>query len=115
MGKTDNPPDVPECAAAGRQPASAHCRSHWLDVNYKSNLNGVTMLRPWISSLVIMGFVASQLAAAPHAHRGISQEEQQQHDATPHFHYSWVCHDHSEHGHSHGGDSHQHDRPSEPG
>jgi hypothetical protein len=63
---------------------------------------------------VIVGLFASQLASVPHAHAGISAEEQQKHDATPHFHCTWLSHAHHEHGHSHDGHSHHHDRPAEP-
>lgn len=66
------------------------------------------MFRRCISLLVIMGLFASQLAAIPHAHAGNSAEEQQKHDATPHFHSEWFRSGH-DHGHSHDGHSHSHD------
>jgi hypothetical protein len=72
------------------------------------------MFRRCISLLVIVGLFASQLAAVPHAHVGISLEELQKHDATPHFHCSWLCHDDHGHDHSHGGHSHQHESPLKP-
>jgi len=72
------------------------------------------MLRRCISLLVIIGLFANQLASVPHAHAGISAEEQQKHDATPHFHWTWRSHHHDEGGHSRDGHSHHHDRPSEP-
>jgi hypothetical protein len=64
------------------------------------------MLRHFISLLAILGLFASQLAALPHAHAGMSPDEQQKHDATPHFHCRWLEHDH--HGHRHGHDHHRH-------
>jgi hypothetical protein len=68
------------------------------------------MLRRCISTLVLIGFVAGQLVAVPHAHAGLSPEAQRKHDAQPHVH---VGHSHG-HSHSHGGHSHDHagDRPS---
>lgn len=65
------------------------------------------MFRRCISLLVIVGLFASQLAAIPHAHAGNSAEEQQKHDATPHFHSKWFGGGH-DHGHPHGGRSHSH-------
>lgn len=69
------------------------------------------MFRRFISFLVIAGLLASQLAVLPHAHAGMSAEERQQHDATPHFHCQGLSHDHG-HDHSHGGHSHKHGDPS---
>jgi len=68
------------------------------------------MLRRCISTLVLIGFVASQLAAVPHAHAGLSPEAQRKHDAQPHVH---VGHSHG-HSHSHGGHSNEYagDKPS---
>lgn len=63
------------------------------------------MFRRCISLLVIAGLFASQLAAVPHAHGGLSDAEQQRHDATPHFHANWLGH--GDHGHSHGGHRHE--------
>ncbi|WP_425619023.1 hypothetical protein NA78x_002752 [Anatilimnocola sp. NA78] len=61
---------------------------------------------------------ASQLAAVPHAHGATSLEEQQNHDATPHFHWFGHCqHCHSDshsHSHAHGEHGHHHhESPSE--
>lgn len=69
------------------------------------------MFRRCISLLVIMGLFASQLAAIPHAHAGISAADQQRHDATPHFHGDWFHHGDHTHGHSHGERKHA---PTEP-
>ena len=61
-----------------------------------------------------MGLFASQLASIPHAHAGNSTEEQQKHDATPHFHCRSLGQDHHESDHSQGRHSHQDDGHSEP-
>lgn len=72
------------------------------------------MFRRCISILVIIGLCASQLAVVPHAHAGITAEQQQKHDATPHFHCNWFGHDHHGHDHSHGDRGHKHEHPSKP-
>lgn len=64
------------------------------------------MFRRCVTFLVIAGFLASQLAAIPHAHGVASAKEQQKHDATPHFHYEWFGHAGHDHGHSHPGQRH---------
>jgi hypothetical protein len=64
------------------------------------------MFRRSISWLVIAGFVASQMAAIPHAHGGMSPAEQLRHNATPHFHCHSHCH--GDHDHSHGEQVHKH-------
>ena len=72
------------------------------------------MLRRWISCLVIVGLLAGQLAAMPHAHGAMSLDEQREHDARPHLHFPFAGeghqHDeHDHHGHDHGGDQHGQD------
>src|SRR5882724_3954977 len=64
---------------------------------------GLRMFRSLVSIAVLLGFVAGQLAALPHAHAFASLAEQRQHDARPHVHVG-----HS-HGHEH---DHHHDSPS---
>ena len=66
------------------------------------------MFRRCVSLLVIAGFLASQLAAIPHAHGNASAEEQREHDAKPHCHFG---HTHHDHGHSHSGHNHPHELP----
>ena len=44
------------------------------------------MFRRFITTLVLLGFNVSQLAA-PHAHGAASLEEQRQHDEHPHVHF----------------------------
>ncbi len=61
-----------------------------------------------ISIFVIVGFVASQLAAVPHLHSWSSFADQQQHDATPHLHLDWLGFSDHSHEHSHGGQTHSH-------
>jgi hypothetical protein len=56
------------------------------------------MFRRIVSIFAIIGFVAGQLAAMPHAHAGMTMAGQAQHDATPHVH----CHGGHSHSHSHG-------------
>ena len=63
------------------------------------------MFRRFISTLVLIGFVAGQIAAVPHAHAGYSPEEQQRHDAKPHVHVEKSAHSH---GHQHSHDEHSH-------
>ena len=61
-----------------------------------------------LSFVAILGLLASQLAAMPHAHAGMTTAEQQKHAAKPHFHTGKHSHSHD---HSHGGHSHRHDTP----
>jgi hypothetical protein len=63
------------------------------------------MFRRFVSLLVLIGFLANQLAAIPHAHAGYSEEQQRQHDAQPHVHVG-----RGNHAHHHG---HSHDQPSD--
>jgi hypothetical protein len=67
------------------------------------------MFRSLVTIAVLLGFVASQLAAVPHAHTFASSAEQRQHDARPHVH---LGHSHA-HGHSHHNDAHD-DEPVVP-
>jgi hypothetical protein len=82
-------------------------------------------MRRCIVISVILGHFASQLAAVPHAHAGLSADERERHDAVPHFHCDWLGggqhesdhgghdhgqHDHGGHDHSHRGHKH-HDEP----
>ena len=60
------------------------------------------MFRSALSINVLLGFVAGQLSAVPHAHAFASLAEQCQHDARPHVHLG--------HSHTHGHD-HHHDVP----
>lgn len=72
------------------------------------------MLRRVLSLLVIAGLLAGQLAAVPHAHAGLTAEQQREHDANPHVH----CHASHHHGHDHAccDHGHQHGRSKrEPG
>ena len=58
------------------------------------------MFRRCISILVLVGFLAGQLAAAPHAHGGYSAQQQREHDAKPHVHVGHGGHTHPHHSHS---------------
>lgn len=51
----------------------------------------------------IVGMLAGQVAAVPHAHGGLTSDEQREHDATPHFHRHGAHprHDHARDGHHH--------------
>src|SRR5262245_13412110 len=69
------------------------------------------MYRRCVSALVLLGFVAGQLAAAPHTHAGFLPEDQREHDARPHIHLGGHSH---HHGHSHGGHSHGHSTDPKP-
>lgn len=62
------------------------------------------MLPRCFSFLAVIGLLASQLAARPHAHQGMTAVEQRDHAAKPHFHTA----KHSHHKHSHDGQSHTH-------
>jgi hypothetical protein len=69
------------------------------------------MFRRCVVIFVLVGFVASQLAAIPHAHGGHSPAEQSEHDARPHFHFGKCSHDHGhDHAHGHGHCHHSHPR-----
>jgi hypothetical protein len=69
------------------------------------------MFRGCVSLLVLVGFIASQLAVMPHAHGAASAEEQRNHDATPHFHWNSLSHSHSHSGHNH---AHPHHTSAKP-
>lgn len=64
------------------------------------------MFRRIVSLLMVTVVFASQLATMPHVHGATSQEQQENHDAIPHFHW----HGHCSHcgSHSHGDDGHHH-------
>jgi len=65
------------------------------------------MFRRIVSIVVVLGLLAGNLAAVPHAHSGMTAAEHEAHDATPHFHLPTACGGLS--GHSHGpGHAHQH-------
>jgi hypothetical protein len=53
------------------------------------------MLRRFITSLVLLGFIVSQLAAMPHAHGADSPDDQHRHDAHPHIHIWFGGHSHA--------------------
>jgi len=57
------------------------------------------MLRRCISLLLVIGFIAGQLAPVPHAH---GAGDAAVHDARPHVHLAWFCHDHEHEQHDHG-------------
>jgi hypothetical protein len=62
-----------------------------------------------LAILAVLGLLASQLAAMPHGHAGMTSEGEQRHNATPHFHFGSHA-DHA-HGHSHHGHSQPHPTP----
>lgn len=64
------------------------------------------MFRRCITTLVLLGFVACQLATVPHAHGDCSAEQQREHDARPHIHVGSCGHSH-DHNSSHGEHSHR--------
>ena len=71
------------------------------------------MFRRIVATFVIVGFLAGQWAAVPHAHAGASQAPRHAHSTTPHVHLSWFCgdcpgHEHSHCGHDHGDCTHEH-------
>jgi hypothetical protein len=63
------------------------------------------MFRRAVSLIVMLGFVAGQMAAIPHAHG--QDHLDLDHDSRPHIHVSW--HEHV--GHSQGDDEHAHHHP----
>jgi hypothetical protein len=75
--------------------------------SYEERLPVVFMIRRCLLLLVIAGMLASQLAALPHAHAGLSANEQKEHDATPHVH----CTSGHRHHHSHVNHLHQRSAP----
>jgi len=71
------------------------------------------MFRRCFTCLLMMAFLAGQLAVVPHAHGASRSNQPSDHDARPHVHLSWFEHaDHqhdTEHGHCHDGDQgHRH-------
>jgi hypothetical protein len=75
------------------------------------------MVRRSIATVLILAYLAFQLAAVPHAHEAIVAAD---HGAT-HVHVSWLAgecsdsgHGHQGHSHEHAGHSHTPDRPAEP-
>lgn len=72
------------------------------------------MLRRCVLLLVMMGLIANPLVAGPHAHAGMTADEQREHDATPHFHsfgdhHGSHVHAHHAEGSSDGHGHHEHD------
>ena len=59
------------------------------------------MFRGCVSSLVIVGLLASFLAAVPHVHAGMSAEERREHDVSRHLHHLLLGHAHHDHEHEH--------------
>ncbi len=82
------------------------------------------MFRRYVTIVLILGYVASQMASLSHAHGS----QPAGHDERPHVHGSWITRllgiadeatnerdaSHRHHDHSHGGHSHTHDRPQAP-
>ena len=64
------------------------------------------MFRRFLTIFVIVGFLAGQWAAVPHAHAGASQAPGHVHSAAPHLHLSWFFADGHPHEHSHSGHDH---------
>ena len=58
------------------------------------------MLHRGVGLVVLVGFVASQLATVEHAHAWTSLEDQQKHDAKPHVHWQPCGHSHGDHSHA---------------
>jgi hypothetical protein len=81
-----------------------HCHHKWYVVHCKWKENWISMFQRCVLLLILVGFLASQLASIPHVH---GAAEPRGHHATPHFHWKKVGHSHH-HGHSHAGNSHQH-------
>lgn len=68
------------------------------------------MIRRCVNIAVMIGFLANQLAAAPHAHDEGSLHDH--HSSQPHLHLSWFGGSHHHHEHCHHGDpatNHHHD------
>lgn len=68
------------------------------------------MFRRIVAIFVIVGFIASQWLALPHAHGATAHASEHSHSTAPHIHLSWFCEGHPhEHGHPHGNCDHEHD------
>jgi hypothetical protein len=68
------------------------------------------MLRRSLSIALILGYLASQLAAVPHAHGGSSENQSSGHNVRPHIHISsFNLFDHSHDRHSDDGHAHHHE------
>jgi hypothetical protein len=63
------------------------------------------MVRHFTTTLLMMVFLASQLAVVPHSHGAICLEQHRGHDARPHIHVSWFGQ--AEHAHGEGHTHHQ--------
>jgi hypothetical protein len=74
----------------------------WGGVLKHAAYTGFRMFRSLVSIAVLVGFIAGQLAAMPHAHAFATVAEQHRHDSRPHVH---LGHSHG-HGHRHQCDSH---------
>ena len=75
------------------------------------------MVRRCTTTLLMMVFLANQLAVVPHAHGDSSECRPSDHDARLHVHTHVLCADHAEHshrgGHTHGRDcGESHSEPS---
>ena len=64
------------------------------------------MPRRCTTSVLMMAYLASQLAAAPHAHGATGETQPSDHNARPHVHVGWF--DHGDHAHD---DGHRHHHP----
>lgn len=60
------------------------------------------MFRRIVSFVVVLGLLAGNLAAVPHAHGSMTATEQATHDSTPHFHLPFGAVEHAAHSHAHG-------------
>lgn len=100
--------DDPLCCLDSLDASGAHCPPARVDVHYRGKAKLDFMFRRCVSLLVIAGFLASQLAAVPHAHGGASPEGRREHDAAPHFHWAWLSHAAHHHDHSHSPSGHEH-------
>jgi len=65
------------------------------------------MFQRCVSLLVLAGFLASQLAAMPHAH-GVDDGEQRDLSTKRHFHWAWFVDVHGDHDHTHLSHRHTH-------
>ncbi len=98
-------------------------RSIDLIAGYRNRLGGQRVFRRFLTAVLIMGYLACQMATVPHAHAHQTAD----HDFRAHVHWDWFAgrsdgdatatpESSAHHGHVHRGDhhGHSHEQPSTP-
>lgn len=66
------------------------------------------MVRRYTNTLLMIAYLASQLATLPHAHGANSENQPCDHNARSHVHVSWFHHEDHSHEHEDGHSDHHH-------